>query len=68
MNVSLVIPKSTFDQFRKSNPNLRWGQEFYTFMQLHKVKSERVFFDRLYNEQSDEVAKKMVLSIVDHTQ
>lgn len=61
----LTFPKSTFDQFRHLNKNLRWGQAFHSFMKLDKVTQDKVFADRLYNEVSEEKAKAMVTSRLD---
>lgn len=63
----LTFPKSTFDQFRHANKNLRWGQAFHGFMKLDKCTQDKTFCDRLYNELNEEKAKAMVISRLDRS-
>lgn len=56
----LTFSQSMVNSFRRSNPHLRWGQEFYDFMKLDKTNTDREFCDKLYNEADDERAKNMV--------
>ena len=63
----LSIPATRVKAFRKTLNGLRWGQEFYGFMELHKLTSPaaKAWCDKLYNA-DDETAKKMVASVTDH--
>jgi hypothetical protein len=65
--VTIVIPKTRFSQFRHTNPNLRWGQEFHQFMGLEKITSDpnKIWCDRLYNEPNAARARAMVLQQID---
>lgn len=46
-------------------PHQRLGQAFYTFMELHKVTSEKEWCDRLFNASSED-SSKMINSRMDH--
>ena len=65
----LTFSKSVTDKFVHQNKALRWGQAFYKFMKLDKVKDpqDKEFCDRLFNA-DDAKAKAMVLSRTDKTQ
>lgn len=65
--ITLSVPLSRYKRFRKQNPYMRLGQEFYNFMDFHKVVSEpnKSFCDKLYIV-DDAKATKMIESIVDH--
>lgn len=61
----LLFAKSKVTGFRKTNPNQRWGQAFYMYMELFKVEGpDEVFCDRLYNAKDHE-AIAMVNARVD---
>lgn len=63
----IIFPKSRIDQFVHTNQDLRWGQQFYQHMELHKCTNpeDAVFLDRLYNA-DDETAKAMVRDYTDY--
>lgn len=65
----IMFSESEVKRFQHKNKHLRWGQAFYNFMKLHKVKDpqDKEFCDRLYNA-PDEKAKAMVTSRTDRTQ
>lgn len=64
----ITFQKSRLDAFRHNNSQKRWGQAFYDFMKLSKVKNQadKDFCDRLYNA-SDDKAKAMVQSRLDRS-
>lgn len=62
----LTFPKSTFDQFRHANKNLRWGQAFHGFMKLDKCTQDKTFCDRLYNA-DEPTTKAMIQSRLDRS-
>lgn len=65
--VTLTIPVSRYKRFVKKNEFMRFGQEFYNYMDLHKIVSEpnKSFCDKLYVA-DDAKAHKMIQSILDH--
>lgn len=65
--MALSIPISCFRRFEKKDNGQRWGQQFYEYMELHKVTSpfDKVWCDALYNA-SDVTARQMVLNAIDH--
>ena len=64
-----MFAKSSVDKFKHQNKALRWGQAFYKFMKLDKVKNiqDKEFCDRLFNADDDK-AKAMVASRTDRSQ
>ena len=65
--MSIVIPLSRWKQFGRIPANgQRMGQQFYDFMELHKITNadDRVWCDGLYNA-SDKAARQMILASVD---
>ena len=68
--MAFVIPNSLYIRFQRTNEHLRWGQEFYDFAKLEKLSSPEnvAWAKKLYNEPSEDLAKKMVLAKVDYTQ
>jgi hypothetical protein len=63
--VGLTFPLSRVKEFRHQSEHLRYGQAFHQFMRLDKCEQDREFCDRLYNA-SDDVARKMIDSRIDH--
>ena len=63
----LMFCKSNVDAFVHKNKALRYGQAFHRFMKLEKITSpqDKEFCDRLYNA-TDEKAKQMIISRIDH--
>lgn len=69
MAISITIPLSRWKQFGRVQANgQRMGQQFYEFMQLHKITDadNKVWCDTLYNA-SDKAARQMILASVDQT-
>jgi len=66
--MTTVIPYTQIRQFRRTNTDQRWGQEFYDFMKLEKVQDpeDKAWCDELYNEPDDARAKVMVLARIDY--
>lgn len=66
----LTFSASEVKRFVHNNKAKRWGQDFYDFMKLDKVKDpqDKHFCDKLYNEPDDAKAKNMVASRTDKTQ
>lgn len=67
MAINISIPMSRYKQFGRIPANgQRFGQQFYDFMELHKVQDpdNKVWCDALY-QASDHVARQMVLASVD---
>lgn len=62
----IMFAKTRVDKFVHKNKSLRYGQDFYNYMKLHKVANaqDKEFCDRLYNA-NDEVAKAMIISRTD---
>lgn len=67
----LTIPFTQYQDFCRDwnkNPatrkNLRFGQAFYNFAELHKM-TQTPFLDTLYNAPMN-IAEKMLLDIVDY--
>lgn len=48
-------------------PHLRMGQAFYNYFDLHKMQSDREWFDCLYQADGVE-ASRLINSITDNTQ
>lgn len=65
----LTFSASEVKRFVHNNKAKRWGQDFYDFMKLDKVKNpqDKHFCDKLYNAE-ESVAKAMVKSRTDKTQ
>lgn len=65
--VTLSIPATRVEAFRKPLNAMRWGQAFYGYMDFHKVThpANKAWCDRLY-QADDATAKKMVESVTDH--
>lgn len=62
----LIFPKSLVDNFRHNNKGKRYGQAFYDFAKLHRVKGEdRYFCNKLYNEENEQKVKNMINSRTD---
>ena len=55
----------TWNSIPKETQQLRFGQGFYNFANLHKM-TQTNFLDKLYNASND-VAKKMLLNIIDYS-
>lgn len=66
-NQSEVKAFNKLYHFKK--PGQRYGQSFYSYFQLHKHQGEdKIFFDRLYNERNEAIAKSMIAQRTDTTQ
>lgn len=65
--ITLTVSLSQYKRFRKQNPYMRLGQEFYNFMNFHKIVAEpnKSFCDKLYVA-DDAKATKMIQSIIDY--
>lgn len=66
--MAMSIPKSRLDRFVYDRDlGTRWGQQFYDYMELHKVTDpfNKVWCDKLY-EVRDQLARQMVLNSLDH--
>lgn len=66
--MAMTIPKSRFNQFQyKRELGTRWGQQFYEFMELHKVTDpfDKLWCDKLY-EANHILGRQMVLIALDH--
>lgn len=68
-DVTFVIPYSRYREFKRVNPGMRWGQEFYNFMHFEKITSSvnKAWCDRLYQADYSQ-AHAMVNSVLDFTQ
>ena len=68
MAITITIPRSRYNQFQRVPNAQRWGQQFYEFMELHKVTDpdNKIWCDLLYNA-SDRTARQMVLASLDHS-
>lgn len=67
MGINITIPMSRYKQFTRVQANgQRFGQQFYDFMELDKVKDKdnRIWCDTLYNA-GDHIARQMVLASID---
>lgn len=62
--ITLTFPLSRVMKFRKVHPELRYGQEFHQYMELHKCEQDREFCDKLY-EADGIKAIKMIDSRID---
>jgi hypothetical protein len=60
----MLFPASRVNAFIKRHPELRYGQEFHQYMELHKCEQDRIFCDQLY-QADGEVAKSMIDSRID---
>lgn len=65
---SFTIPYSRVQSFRLAldpRSQLRVGQAFHIFAELHKMQQDRAFCDRLW-QADDETAWSMIESITDY--
>lgn len=64
---TLTIPLSRLEAFRRTHLGKRWGQEFYDYMQFHKVTNpeNKAFVERLYQEPLEGRARAMVQERLD---
>ena len=67
INPTMTVPRTRFSQFRRQDLSLRWGQEFYNYMDWYKVKSgdNADYANQIYYEKSTEKARAMVLFLID---
>lgn len=63
----ITIPLSTYKKFHRKNKALRWGQEFYIFMEFDKITNseDKIFVDKLYIVK-DETAMAMIKEKIDY--
>lgn len=63
----IKFPKSRVDRFRHTNAHKRWGQAFYDWMRLDKVRDavDKAYCDRIYTA-TDAEARQLVASRLDH--
>ena len=65
----LTFSATVVSQFKHSNPHLRYGQAFHSYMKLDRVTGADLdFCDKLYQEPNEELAKAMIFSRTDLTQ